>query len=386
MKRNNIFYVFATVFVAFMLILASCTKEGPAGPAGADGKDGVDGVDGQDGADGTASCVECHDENATLLTPEFQWARSMHNAGTAIARSSSPSCSQCHSNQGFHLSNGNELDQGVPVNDPTTINCYTCHPIHSTYTPDDVKNFTFPDEPAWHVTYGKEVSLDLGKGNVCSHCHQSRTRNPVVDMNDLTQEYTGISTHYGPHYSSQANLMGGFGAYEIEGSISYGDGTHAHGKGAEDGCVSCHMRFSSASGSGGHAMGVDAPGDLEQSCKQCHSEGSGAPGLYETYYKANFATIDHDGDVPTLNTTSLYTKLGDLLAQKGVYTKVVDSVDGYPVDVHYNINSDLTINGTLTAALFNHRYLYQDHSHGMHNPGYARALLQNSLDAVEALD
>ena len=136
---------------------------------------------------------------------------------------------------------------------------------------------------------------------------------------------------------------------------------------------------------GGHGMGIDASSDLEQSCKQCHNNGSGAEALYESYYNANFATIDHDGEVPTLNTTSLYTKLGDLLADHGVYTKVVDSADGHPVAVHYNINGGLTINGTLTAALFNHRYLYQDHSHGIHNPGYARALLQNSLEHVQDL-
>lgn len=383
MKNFRIFYLFATVFVAFMLILASCTKEGPAGPAGEDGTDGTNGTNGTDGVDGTSSCVECHDADATLITPEFQWARSMHNAGTAIARSSSSSCSQCHSDQGFHLSNGNALGEGVSVNDPTTINCYTCHNIHLDYAPSDL-DFTYPDIPEWHVTYGKDVSgYNPEKGNLCSHCHQSRERNPVVDMTDLSLMYTGISTHYGPHYSSQANLNGGFGAYEIAGSIDYGNGMHTH-SGIENTCVKCHMGFSSASGSGGHGMHVGTS-DLEASCTPCHSNGSGANALYDTYYHDNFATIDHDGDVPTLNTTSRYTVLGDLLTAKGVYTKVVDSVGGHPEDVHYNINSGLEINGTLTAAMFNHRFLYQDHSHGMHNPGYARALLQNSLEAVQAL-
>ena len=204
-------------------------------------------------------------------------------------------------------------------------------------------------------------------------------------MNDLTAMYTGISSHYGPHYSPQANVSGGFGAYELEGSVSYGSGMHAHSD-IENSCVKCHMGFSSAAGTGGHNMHVDASSDLEASCMPCHSNGSGAENLYNNYYKANFETIDHSVEPPVLNTTSLYTQLGDLLVEKGVYTKVVDEEDGVPVDVHYNINSDLEINGTLTAALFNHRYLYQDHSHGMHNPGYARALLQNSLEAVQALD
>ena len=383
MRKINLVYLTTIIFLGLAMALASCTKEGPAGADGKDGADGADGLDGIDGADGTATCNECHDSDASMVTNQFQWAMSMHNAGSAIGRNNIPSCSPCHSNQGFHLSDGNTLDAGVPVNDPTTINCYTCHPIHSTYTAEDL-GLLYTDVPDWHVTYDKPVDADFGKGNLCAQCHQSRTREPVVDLNDLTIVYSGISSHYGPHYSSQANLAGGFGAYELEGSISYGDGTHVHGTSATDGCISCHMGFSTAAGSGGHTMHINPASDLEKACMQCHSEGSMAETKYEEYYAENFATIDHT-EPPTVNTTSRYTILGDLLVDHGVYTKVVDSVDGAPVDVHYEINSDLEINGTLTAALFNHRYLYQDHSHGMHNPGYARALLQNSIEAVEAL-
>jgi len=372
MKKTNLLYLFGAFFFLVMLSLASCSKEGPAG------KDGANGVD---GADGTANCVACHDADASLSAKQYQWENSMHNAGSAITRNSIPSCSPCHSNQGFHLSDGNVLGAGIPINDPTTINCYTCHPIHSTFTQDDL-GLLFTDVPEWHVTYGKTVDADFGKGNLCAHCHQSRTREPVVDMNDLTQEYTDISSHYGPHYSSQANLSGGFGAYEFVGTVNYGDGTHVHGTDAEDGCVSCHMRFSTAGGSGGHNMHIDHGSDLEKACAQCHNDGAGAEEKYDEYYDENFRTINEDG---TLNETSRYTLLGDMLVEKGVYSKVVDSVGGVPDAVHYDINPDLTINGTLTAAMFNHRYLYQDHSHGMHNPGYAKALLQNSIEAVEAL-
>ncbi|MEJ2594403.1 MAG: ammonia-forming cytochrome c nitrite reductase subunit c552 [bacterium] len=381
MKKFNIFYLFATLFVAFMLILASCTKEGPAGPAGQDGADGQDGVDGVDGQDGTAGCIQCHDNDAQLVTVSFQWERSMHNAGSALSRSSNGSCSPCHSGQGFALSNGNELDAGVPVNDPTTINCYTCHNIHTTYTPEDL-SFTFPDVPEWHVTYGKTVDVDYGNGNLCAHCHQSRPRDPVVDLNDLSAMYSGISTHFGPHYSCQSNVLGGFGAYELAGSMDYGNGTHAHTN-IENACTNCHMGFSTANGTGGHNMAIDAPGDLEYMCAGCHSD---PETTYTTYYKAVFETVDHDADPPVLNPNSLYAKLGDLLTDYGVYTKEVDSVDGHPDAVHYNINSGLEINGALTAALFNHMYAYEDHSHGIHNPKYVRALLQNSFETVDALD
>ncbi len=387
MKKVNILNIVFYMFLALMVAMTACTKEGAAGPSGQDGTDGADGADGADGVDGTAGCITCHDADQTISLKEFQWESSMHAAGTALSRSGSASCSGCHSEQGFFASDGNNIekeDEWIGIDDPMVLTCFTCHPVHETYTYADVENLNFPDQPNWAVTYGKDVDMDLGKANTCAHCHQSRVREPEVDMNNLDAMYSGISTHYGPHYSPQANVMGSFGAYEIAGDASYT--TQNYHLGAEDGCVSCHMRFSSPNTTGGHNMHIDAGGDLEDACAQCHSSGADAEGKYEEYYHEVFATIDHDGDDPTLNTTSYYTLLGDALTAYGVYTKVVDSVGGFPEVVHYNINRDLEINGTLTAAMFNHRYLYQDHSHGMHNPWYAEALLKNSLDAVEALD
>ena len=72
--------------------------------------------------------------------------------------------------------------------------------------------------------------------------------------------------------------------------------------------------------------------------------------------------------------------MGYLLEENDVYTIEVDD-EG----THFEINRNLEINGTLTAALFNHRFLYQDHSHGMHNPKWVEALLTNSIEAVEDL-
>ncbi len=382
MKKN--YFGYLLILMVFVLgTMVSCTKEGPAGPAGKDGTNGADGTNGTNGTDGTTTCIECHDGNMTLTTKQFQWETSAHAAGSALSRSSIPSCAGCHSTQGFFQTDGNNpltADEWQGVNDPIVINCYACHPIHTTYTAEDAVALNYPDQPNWAVTHDKTVDIDFGKANTCVHCHQSRVRTPVVDMNDLTAMYSGISTHYGPHYSPQANVMGAFGAYELEGSTVY-PATNGH-LGAENKCISCHMGYTTSNGNGGHNMHIDAPGDLEKSCAQCHSTGAEAPQKYEDYYHEYFATIDHDGDHPTVNTTSYYTLLGDKLTDLGVYTKVIDSVDGYPEAVHYNINSGLELDGYTLAAFFNHRYLYQDHSHGMHNPSYSKALLKNSLEAL----
>jgi len=34
------------------------------------------------------------------------------------------------------------------------------------------------------------------------------------------------------------------------------------------------------------------------------------------------------------------------------------------------------------AALWNYKMIYYDHSHGVHNPEYAKDLVQNSIDAL----
>merc|ERR1711991_814703 len=136
MKRFA-FLTMAVTFVFAAIIMVSCTKEGPAGATGPQGPQGPSGQDGINGTDGTAGCIECHDSDATLKSMEYQWSISAHNAGTAISRSGSASCSPCHSHQGFLASDGNNIDvkdQWKGIDDPVTINCYTCHNIHDTYT------------------------------------------------------------------------------------------------------------------------------------------------------------------------------------------------------------------------------------------------------------
>lgn len=393
MKKFAFLTTMTAVFLFAVIMLASCTKEGPAGstgaagPMGSTGTAGSDGLDGINGTDGTAGCIECHDGDASLKAKEYQWEVSAHNAGSALSRAGSASCAPCHSHQGFMISDGNNpltVADWAGVDDPINPNCYTCHNIHQTYTPSDL-SFTYPDQPNWAVTLGKDVSMDLGSGNLCAHCHQSRTRTPIVDMADLTAEYGSLSTHFGPHYSPQANMMGGFGAYELEGSKTYptGNGHLA----ATNGCVGCHMSYSTANTTGGHTMHIDTGSDLTKACVQCHT-GDVADEYYNDYYALNFATIDNHGTATEArNTTSLYAVLGDLLEAKGIYTsEIVLDEDGDMDHVAYNINRGLTgFNGTVVAAFFNHRYVYQDHSHGVHNPKWVEALLQNSIDALNAL-
>jgi len=147
MKKNisllTILGAFA-ILIAGALIMSSC--EGPMGPAGADGADGADGVD---GIDASATCIQCHDDNQTIVTRTKQYNNSGHAMGHTSGytnRSFGPAynCAGCHTSQGFL---DNLLGEShVPYANVTQPNCYTCHKIHDTYTAEDWE-LTHPDAP-----------------------------------------------------------------------------------------------------------------------------------------------------------------------------------------------------------------------------------------------
>ena len=155
------------------------------------------------------------------------------------------------------------------------MNCYTCHWIHATYTTDDwALTYTEPVD-YWH-TGGAAVSEDFENGNLCSNCHQSRVVSawPVPGSADI---YEITSQRYGPHHGPMANLLGGFGGYEVAGSLTYTSSMH---KNIENACVTCHMADAYGLQAGGHVMNVayEYHGGielLEAGCDaaECHPDG-----------------------------------------------------------------------------------------------------------------
>jgi len=169
MKRFTFLSLFTAVIFASAMIMSGCTKEGPAGPAGKDGKDGTDGTD------GTAGCVQCHDDSQAIFAASVQWEASVHATGGNFERNAAD-CGACHTSQGFlqRLANGTMEADGT-VETPAPINCYTCHNIHETYTPEDWA-FT-ATEPVEFWVNGEVV--DFGRANLCVQCHQDRIPDPM---------------------------------------------------------------------------------------------------------------------------------------------------------------------------------------------------------------
>ena len=340
--------------IGFLMILASslmfiqCTSEpiaGPQGIAGIDGTDGISGVDGVNGVDGTASCIACHN-TSHRETVQATYEKSGHAAGGAVAYAGSrDSCSRCHSNEGFI--NYITGKPAVAISNPTAISCTTCHSNHSTFDfENDGHDFALRSmEPTALDLTDPDYVIDYGDAsNSCISCHQPRSKAPV---DDGTGMYLQSNSRFYPHYGPQTTMLEGIqGALIDGGTTAYPAAKSAtHRTGAS--CVTCHMGASSDDGSEGlHSFNVNY-----DNCASCHTNG-----------------------VPT----ELAGMADDMAALKAelLALGLIDE-DGN------TLKQTETIPFKTAQALWNYKTVEKDHSHGIHNPAYARALIKNALQVVQ---
>lgn len=341
MRRKFTFVVLSSFFFLLLgsMIITSCTKEGPAGPPGADG---------EDGANAAETCTACHDFSENLLAKVDQYDHSVHASGANINRNYE-NCSQCHTSQGFRTF----LEDGSMSNvaEPTAINCRTCHPIHETYTMADYSVRT--SDPVALLL--NDAEYDYENSNLCVNCHQARPVNPypAVGGGDITI----TNARWGPHYSTQSNMFAGMGkgAIELPGSETYRNSTHANA--IDDGCITCHMSTPYGYKAGGHQMNVKYGEDSYNlsACSDCHSD--------MTSTTANLT--DHRTEIQGL-LEDLKTLIEDqgLMNPNGMFT------------------TPITLTATQAGAVLNYKLVYYDRSYGAHNYPYTKALLVNSIEAL----
>ncbi|MFC1872137.1 hypothetical protein ACFLYV_00235 [Chloroflexota bacterium] len=359
MKRGKfIFLVLGLLLV--VLALAACAGEtGSTGPAGATGAAGAAGPAGAAGAAGSAgaagvnaaeTCSDCHNETTMFKGMQVQWANSLHGAGYTFERNGT-SCAACHTAEGFVVAKeaGSTPTEALDaaVQNPSPVNCRTCHEIHETYSEDD-----------WALTVTAPVTidatgdtLDLGAGNLCATCHQPRTSypTPVVGEGDVT--FT--SSRYGPHHGPQSTMVAGVGGY---GEYT---GTSIHYAMVEDTCVTCHMADAYGKQSGGHTMSMAYEYHEEEvqnvaGCVSCHGDAE---------------SFDIGGAMTEVE--ELGAELNTLLLAEGLITASGSAVPG-------------TYTSKQAGALWNYRtVILEDRSGGVHNPGFAKFLLQTGIDALQ---
>ncbi|MGE0020905.1 MAG: ammonia-forming cytochrome c nitrite reductase subunit c552 [Draconibacterium sp.] len=352
MKHKSLLQFILLGFI-FAFLATSCVKEGPMGPAGADGTDGTDGTD---GVDGNVTCLACH-SGTSMEAIQAQFAMSVHRAGLVAVdyAGGRAACAQCHSHEGFTQYATFGLVLG-DITNPTAWKCNTCHGIHKSFeTKDYALRLTDPIHPAFDPT----TTMDLkGNSNLCANCHQSRTAEPLkVKPGEETFKIT--SAHYGPHHGAQANVVAGVGFAEIAGSVQYpaaGSNFHLSHNSEAVSCVGCHMgTYSAGSKGGGHTWKPNL-----SACVECHGSE-----MTDYNYGGVQTEVEH-----------LLVQLRDRLVELGV-VEFVEADNAYePVVGTYPMAQ--------ARAFFNWVGLEEDRSLGAHNPKYVKALLLNSIEALQA--
>lgn len=350
MKKARLFFQLVGIGIfTISLIIVGCTKEGPMGPAGADGTDGIDGTNGQDG---TASCLSCH--NSTVqATVTAQYESSTHE-GSQNFYPGSPlvsdyagarnDCAKCHSHEGFLETQKTGRDTtAANFAIPTNITCNTCHESHESFDFNaDGPDFALRTKVPVALLMDKNSSLDFGNSsNLCANCHQPRVGPPTPDGDG---NFTHSSSRYGPHHSPQSTMLAGIGGYEtLTGQYpTAGTATHM----TAGACTLCHMAEKNDVASHDWIPTVE-------SCQECHT---------------SLTDFDWHG-VQTEVQTKMET-LKALLITNGLL-----------------LESGSTVAGTFTiehaGALFNYKTVLEDQSHGVHNPAYTKALLDESIAAFD---
>lgn len=408
------------LLVASCIMFTNCTSEYKAIP-GHDGIDGIDGLDGLDGQDASAAaCISCH--SASHRQPIIDsYIASGHSSGSSWARGTSANCAQCHNNEGFVdylsgvyfktdtegdpneylLDDANEPivnDNGTPgdpsddfyepnpdynpnygeyAEHPVTgelmpsvnpdgyaisnpISCTGCHTDHRSFDFEaDGNDYAVRNIDPAHLDLDPTITIDfstssadpIGLSNLCITCHQPRTSYPIPVG---TADVTITSKRYGPHHGPQATMLEGVMGANIAGTTGYpGVGTATHNTGSS--CISCHMGETTDGYDGGHTW---AP--TNNACITCHTNG------------VPTEVTDFEVDI---------TILHNLLVAAG-YISEAGYVQGDNGGDAGGSNP-LIVPVAHAQAIWNYKTLKEDNSNGVHNPDYSKALLKNSIEALQ---
>lgn len=314
----------------------------------------------------STSCFDCHsDSDQALTVARIQYENSAHEAGVNVNRnhlyqSFYGSCEKCHTNEGFlaNLAGGSAGDVSF-----TAISCFTCHAPHST---GSLELRVESD-----VALADATMFTLGNGRLCASCHQSRRKASEYVTGDLE-----LSTHYGPHYSCQSDMLLATNAYEFS-NYDYSNADSYHSS-VPGGCVDCHMSTSFHETIGGHSWNMShtrADGEVFENTFGCNVDACHRGNLDSLNRVAN---SDFDGDGTTEGVQDEIHGLSDslrtLLADAGLLTYNTNDSAWEPTDGREVATADSV------GALYNWLFVHEDQSYGIHNTDYAVALLQSSIN------
>ncbi|MGC9341743.1 MAG: hypothetical protein ACP5E3_03505 [Bacteroidales bacterium] len=326
--------IMATVFT--MSFLSSC--EGPAGVPGQDANE---------------TCIQCHNDETTVLAAMVQHSNSGHQTGSSFERNGT-SCAPCHTHQGYLeiLATGEQMTAS-DVSNPLPANCRTCHKIHENFDESDFELRNTSPVTLWI----NSEEVDLGTGNQCVDCHQPRIPDPMPEMGGGNVTIT--SSRWGPHHGTQSSMLWGTAGYEVAGSESFNSpGSHPH---TSAGCNTCHMAEPFGAFAGGHSFSMSYEYHGRETehlagCQGCHQ---------------NIEEFDLNGA-----SSEVETLMADLWAIL-LSNEYVDDESGL---VNASSSTPLVIPSDHAGAILNYYMVIEDGSMGVHNPKYTKALLTNSIE------
>jgi hypothetical protein len=365
MKKINLIKSFMAL--AICLSLVQCTSDDPIpGPSGADGTNGINGTPGTPGATGANGdniCLKCHNADFKVVQPAT-FAKTPKNG--SLLRGTSY-CKNCHTDDGYKLYQANGFTNMKDISGPDGVVGITCTTCHSgghgsaaaaiSGVDAALRNGSTAVVFTEQWVAGTPDIIDFkNNSNTCVTCHQPRDPYRTQVVNNGNGTFTINTSRPGPHYGTQTVLLEGFFAHQIDGTTTYpAKGSTKH---REQTCIKCHMGTASADKmSGNHTFHPKL-----EVCKTCHSTAT------------------------DFNVGGGQTKFDNLM--KALALEIVRVAPAFSVDVDGGlvIPSNRTVNNELIAkAVWNYRLLYYDHSHGVHNPKFAEALLKNTTAALKAL-
>ena len=363
MSTRKMLVLLGTLLIASVFVAACAGPQGAAGPAGPAGPAGAQGEPGPAPAAADLSCTECHNDTTIILSKEGQFREnSVHGSGESFIRgegaSDSPSsCAGCHGTEGAKA----RINAGLPPHDASVtgvtnvspFDCRTCHNIHATYTGEDWA--LTGAEQAVKMEYS-EGTFDGGAGNLCANCHQIRNPKPEVVAGNVAI----VSSRFGTHYGVESQMLLGEGGLGLTGDPS------PHYKGVGDTCVGCHM--------GAEFNHTYLPKVAR--CTECHSDaknfdvdgvqtevGEMLEELHQLFIEKKLMNPDE-----VANPSSLW----------GIYDPAADKWSNPSAD------APLTVPEAVAQAMWNYKFVTYDQSQGVHNSGYAKALLEAALETMRA--
>jgi hypothetical protein len=363
-------------------------------------------------------CGTCHGE--PLRHGRYQqWQLSKHsNYETAVAEGTDPSCSKCHSaqgfiawqNQGFSTANVKVTWKEEDVHPATCATCHDPHDVGSTSggPTTNAKVRVTGNTPALPSGF---TATNVGTGALCMTCHNGR-RGLRNDSN-----FTVADSTRAPHLGPQADILMGQNLYFVK------VGARSNHANVQDSCVTCHMESTSAPPALANKNADGTYGGTNHTffanpniCSKCHS--SITLESVQSPVKSKMDALEVQIETALENSMLQQIRLGNAvdLGGKKTIRSVLDISEVELIESHGRQGVNVTLRGgekisdlslatvkvvrpggssvelyavtdpAVAKAGWNYFMVHADASHGAHNPAFINSALDISLFAVTAVN